>query len=326
MKGYLSQIASAAAAGSATTLRPFIRSRSPIAESDQRIGISEWEVPISLEEGEGLPADTAATDDTTAAKVKKPGAGLRQASVRRPLVEPASEPPSGKGETSDDTPIRPVSDETKPFSANSASEKPPVKNSRERRDDSAQQAPHRDNEAPVIRRHQADSGGGGGRGEPSAIANITSPAATSLRPPSHQEPRRAELRHNAPSVVDEAPGRNLESEIREPAAPGVVPRPKGQRISRSTAAETSIAGRRDDATPPRPSMPAAIPPGDSSPAQVVIDRLEIEVVPPAPQPSPKPAAQSEQRMEAARPQRSVSKIGPLSPSTAFRHYLSLRYR
>jgi hypothetical protein len=326
MKGYLSQIASAGGKGPAPTLRPFIRSRSPIAESDQRIGISEWEVPLSLEEGEGLPADPGVADDTTAAKAGMPPAGLRQASAKRPAVKPASEPLSARGETSGDTPIRPVSDETKPYSLDSASKKPPVQSSRDRRENSGPQAPHRETEGPVIRRLHADSGGEGEHGDPSAVAPISRQAATSVTPPSHQEPRLAERRHDPPSVVDEPTGRNLEGESREPAAPRVVPPPKDQRMSRSPATETSMAGRREDVSPARPSVPAAIPPGNSPPAQVVIDRLEIEVVPPAPQPSPKPAAQSGDRTEAVRPQRSVSKIGPLSPSTAFRHYLSLRYR
>jgi hypothetical protein len=277
-------------------------------------------------EGEGLPADTAVADDTTAAKAKIPGADLRQASVRRPAVEPLSEPPSDGDETSEDTLIPPVSVETKPFSLDPDEPKPGLRSFPESRESSEQQGVHPENKSPTIQRAQAISRGARGHREGSAATSAPRRIASSLALKSHLEPSPLDRRDEPSSRVEEPPPKIPGAELREPAPKKIVFPQKDQRMPHSVTAEPSMAKRREHASPPQLSMPAAIPPSDSPPVQVVIERLEIEVVPPAPQPSLKPAPQSEHRMEAARPQRSVSKIGPLSPSTAFRHYLSLRYR
>ena len=118
----------------------------------------------------------------------------------------------------------------------------------------------------------------------------------------------------------------LEPEVSQPASERIMVPQGDQAMRHPAASETVITKPGEGKSSQRISMPAAVAPSDPSPAQVVIDRLEIEVVPPPPQTASKPPAKSEPGMEAARPQRPVSKIGPLSQSTAFRHYLSLRYR
>lgn len=63
--------------------------------------------------------------------------------------------------------------------------------------------------------------------------------------------------------------------------------------------------------------------------RVVIDRLEIEIVPPSPAPPPPaPAGHDRGRATPKRPgaNRPVSKIGPLSDAMAASRALSLRYR
>jgi hypothetical protein len=123
MKGYLSQIGSAGGAGlsPAPMLRPFIRSRSPIAENDQRIGISGWEPPMSSGENEGSPSsDTEAPENISQPVARaRPWQSATERHNTAPNVVSSPEPfeAPAKHPRMVAAPSRPASGEPKPFSA-----------------------------------------------------------------------------------------------------------------------------------------------------------------------------------------------------------------
>ena len=326
MKGYLSQIASAGGAGPAPMLRPLIRSRSPIAESDQRIGLSEWETPMLSGENETSASDAEMPDDITVARADTPRAGPRQAPAGRSTVEPEPKSSPGSLGTTDGSPILSAPEEPKPLSVASPLRKPPMRSSLEPRESSEPQPAQRENEPPRVRSAKADGPSAATQEEAFAIPSQSRRMATSVALPSHLKPRAIDRGQDSSSTSKESSVKHLEPEFSQPATEMVAVSQRDQPLRHPAAVETAIAKRREEKSSQRLSMPAAVAPSESSRAQVVIDRLEIEVVPPPPQTAPKPPARSESGMEAARPQRPVSKIGPLSQSTAFRHYLSLRYR
>jgi hypothetical protein len=105
---------------------------------------------------------------------------------------------------------------------------------------------------------------------------------------------------------------------REPVvSAGTVKTNSPKRIERSLKNEREIS--TSSGPPTAPLHP------DPTGPRVVIDHLEIEVVPPAVS-AEKPVAKPARRREAARPRPLVSQIGPLTHSVASRHYLALRHR
>jgi hypothetical protein len=326
MKGYLAQIASAGGAGSTSMLRPLIRSRSPIAESDQRIGLSEWETPMLPGENETSASDAEVLDDITVVRADTPRAGLRQAPVVCSTVEPEPKSCPGSLGITDGLPILSAPEEPKPLSVASPLRKPRTRSSPEPRESSEPQPAQHENEPPRVRSAKADGPSVATQEAASAIPSQSRRMATSVALPSRPEPRAVDRGQDSPTGSKEAPVKHLEPEFSQPATEMVAVSQRDQPLRHPAAVETAIAKHREEKSSQRLSMPAAVAPSEPSRAQVVIDRLEIEVVPPPPQTAPKPPARSESGMGAARPQRPVSKIGPLSQSTAFRHYLSLRYR
>ena len=306
-------------------LRPLIRSRSPIAESDQRIGLSEWETPMLPGENGPSASDAEVPDDITVARADTPRAGPRQAPAGRSTVEPEPKSSPGSLGTTDGPPILSAPEEPKLLSVASPLWKPPMRSSLEPRESSEPQRSPRTNRlafgalkpmAQVRRWKRKPLRSQVNRGEWQRLSrcHLVRSRERSTEARTHQWRSK------------ESPGKYLEPEFSKPATETVAVPQRDQPLRHPSAVETAIAKHREENSSQRLSMPAAVALSESSRAQVVIDRLEIEVVPPPPQTAPKPPARSESGMEAARPQRPVSKIGPLSQSTAFRHYLSLRYR
>jgi hypothetical protein len=277
-------------------------------------------------ENETSASDAEVPHDITVARADTPRAGLRQAPVVRSSVEPEPKSPPGSLGTTEGSPILSAPEEQKPLSVASPLRKPPMRSSLEPRESSEPQPAQHENEPPRVRSAKADGPSAAPEEEASAIPSQSRRMATSVALPSLPKLRAIDRGQDSSSTSKESSVKHLEPEFSQPATEMVAVPQRDQPLRHPAAVETAIAKRREEKISQRLSMPAAVAPSESSRAQVVIDRLEIEVVPPPPQTAPKPPARSESGMEAARPQRSVSKIGPLSQSTAFRHYLSLRYR
>lgn len=333
MKGYLSQIGSAGGAGlsPAPLLRPFIRSRSPIAENDQRIGISGWEFPMSSGGDEALPSDAAAPENITQ-PVTRAGARQSAAGRQNPTPNVASGPEPSESPAAPATmvvaPSRLASGEPKPFSPDPQSRQPVSGSAFEPKAHSKREILHQENELPGIRpKDDRRTVAAFVESKTSASTIPSQQSITSVEPPYPNGPGLVARKQDPPSDFKEPPGEGLER-VPIQLGPGRVVAPyAGEPGANLTTTEASIA-RHDRENAPRVpfNMPAAVAPLDSRAPQVVIDRLEIEVVPPPVAAAPKPSGKPDRESGAGRPQRPVSQIGPLSQSTASRNYLSLRYR
>lgn len=322
MKGYLSQIGSAGAAGrsSARLLRPFIRSRSPIAENDQRMGLSGWEFPLSSEGSETLPPDTAVPDDQGATRTL-PRHSPRD--YRHPTPNVVAGPSvleTPAAAATHATPLRLTPSEPKTLSQNPESREPATGSAFAPKPDSVREIPHQENE-PLGIQSTKDAGQALASKPTSLAKRSTTAVAPSL-------PIRLENVDSEPKPRPRSRQRTGEDpEPRLCPGPESQPAPHRSDPAPGLAAEGSTPKHEHDNGPPaRPDIPAAVAPSHPQPPQVVIDRLEIEVVPPPAAAAPKPSGNPRRESGAGRPQRPVSQIGPLSQSTASRHYLSLRYR
>lgn len=325
MAGYLSHAAALGGqTGSSTAhrLRPFIRSRSPIAERDQRIGLSEWEAPLPTALGEVsvpdtapeelglLPASSTSAPEPSSTDRQTPPSNLVSRSELAPqlaTIAVVRSRPSAEG-------IHPPLKQPEPQNQSESKLHLKPHASSANRSEPRIQHPTREDRIALRRQDVA--------WQPDSVAASISSAHASpaafvdeeqpLHSEAKKEPAKSskgspvDLKRESAAIADEGP-RNLPLARAESSMPEVAP--------------GAIAV-------PRP-VPVTIQRGEVSPAaspRVVIDRLEIEVVPPPPAMPPKPSEKSDRKSVAARPRRPVSQIGPLSPSTASRHYLSLRYR
>jgi hypothetical protein len=333
MKGYLSQIGSAGGAGlsPARMLRPFIRSRSPIAENDQRIGISEWELPTFMEVGEASLSDTAAQDDLSAPLATDIP---RRSPTERPYVAPkilSGLEPSGTAPAPVKTIVaqsQPASGEPRSFPPNPQSWQPASEGAFEPEAPSKRKALHHGNELPGIPPTKDADRTVAVEGKALAAASRSQRSITPLASPFSTEPGPAHLKRDASSGSNKALGDGPERKISQLERGRVDSRNGEEPTLNFSAAETSMTKDERDSSPRVPfDMPAAVAPPDSPPPQVVIDRLEIEVIAPSvATAAAKPSGKPDRKAGVLRPQRSVSQIGPLSQGTASRHYLSLRYR
>ena len=330
MRGYLSQIGSEGVADSRSMLRPFIRSRSPISENDQRIGISQWELPVSMESAGSSPTDTEPSDivsqPLTTDSPRQPSAERQNDAppmvVCRPKPSPAPTAPAKMAALRS----QPASPGVETFPSEVSSRHPISESASEPKANLEPEIP--ENKIPVIRHPKHES---------QAVAVLeerTTPEPQSfpqrLIPfvaPSPTRPA-VERKQDPPAGSKESAGKALVRELNQPAPARIVAPHMDEPTSPNFArAEPAIPSHEaDDGPNLSPRMPAAVAPLDSHPPQVVIDRLEIEVVPPPTAASAKSSGKRDREAGATRPQRPGSQIGPLSQSTALRHYLSLRYR
>jgi len=286
---------------------------------------------MSIGASEASPSDTDAPENISQTV---PTARPRQSSTERhnpapnvvsgpePFEAPAKQPRMVAA------PSRPASGEPKPFSADPQSRQFVSGSASEQRAHSEPETLDQENEQPGIRPKDD-------RRSVAAFVESKTPASTSppkrsitsVAPPYPSGPGPVARKQDPPSGSKEPPGEGLERVPIE-LGPGRVVAPQAGEPGPSLAtAEASIA-RHDRENAPRVpfNMPAVAAPPDSPPPQVVIDRLEIEVVPPPQVAAPKLSGKPDPEAGAARPQRPISQIGPLTHSTASRHYLALRYR
>jgi hypothetical protein len=240
-----------------------------------------------------------------------------------PLEAPAKHPRMAAA------PSRPASGQPKPFSADPQSRQFVSGSASEQKAHSEPEPLDQENEQPGIRPKDD-------RRSVVAFVESKTPAPTSppkrtitsVGPPYPSGPGPVARKQDPPSDSKEPPGEGLERGVPIQLGPGRVVAPQAGDPAPSLAtAEASIARHdRENASRVPFDMPAAATPPDSPPPQVVIDRLEIEVVPLPQAAAPKLSGKPDRGAGAARPQRPISQIGPLTHSTASRHYLALRYR
>jgi hypothetical protein len=309
MPSYLAQIASSVSRPAGPRLRPFIRSQSPIAENDQRIGLSEDflsapvgdQAPVPMAEAtleSANPPPAVTSQPATPPSVETPRSAPQVPSARLVQLRAIESPPA-----------------TGVVGPRPTSPEPLVQSPAVAASSRAVLAPQTHSDPPTAQTARAPRQ----RGE--VIASVEAPPATRRRISRQTGPAKPEPEGSAPRVSRITEVRSADEAVPEPVAQ------VAETASRA-AAEVPPETERHQPVPhaPRPPQPALPPEVEISPSgpRVVIDRLEIEVVPP---PAPvKPEQASERTAPSSRPRRPVSEIGPLTQSTASRHYLALRYR
>lgn len=348
MPGYFSQIAERSG-GAPTSLgrrmaRPAIRSRSPIAEFDQRVLVDDA--------GETRPAVVADLGGEVENVLERSAVGesIRKArSTDRPVpghrVVEASRFTARAG-TSESPPLRPrpaTSVAGNPNSPSQAVSERPTSNvggmqtvreaSRQaERSTSSQrkESAHRDSASPSAR--NGPTARGRGRETPHE-PEVATPAAVSAEPRRHassprdttapdQDATSAQGR-SAPNL--EPPKRPPDANTAEPPSTA-IPTTKPVVSDHSDAADADDLRRESHRTPRTTDSVSALPPAPEAPRssgpRVVIDRLDIEIVPPP------PPQRRERRPEHGTRPRSrgpVSQIGPLSDPMAANRALSLKF-
>lgn len=320
MPGYLFQIAATTTAGSRTDgprLRPSVRSRSPIADYDQRLARTDWDAiagaNLANEPGQGPRDDSIVTGDTAEPGVLgRPQPQRAPAQLRSSVIELAHPVPVVD---------RPATTSTDP--------------------------------AEVVTSH-----GVRGYRQPSTEPADLEPAAAILDQPKQpvpvstpiKEPTAMKRKRSALRPEPTAPSPSAAEPTSDPrsAAPSQAMIPGALR---ATATPATVAGRSHPAAPGEEPSGERVQPPRTAPRErtmptaamrrhgargrvndvgemrsaagprVIIDRLEIEIVPPPPVSVRKPGAGAEVGLK-----REVLKIGPLSDPLAAGRALSLRYR
>jgi hypothetical protein len=336
MPGYLFQIASTATAGSHAAgprLRPAVRSRSPIAEYDQRLGMAAREATVGsgtrIESGPNLMVDGSLSDAagdygttglqgpplvpaqqwssgtelaSSLSTVARPGTSV---APNRGVAESAghgrhSRPASGPAGVENSS--RVSGQPTKPaWVSTSGTEWNAVLRGRSAVRPDPDEGPSPDSEqrseAPVAERLPATASG--------ASAGAVTRGAHALGDREMAVASEGVAVVGGRSVAGERGGQPARERVRTPSA------------AEQMAPVAPIRGRES------PGIADATDEGRSvTGPRVRIDRLEIEIVPPSPPPVP-----------VRRPgvgegvgNRSVSRIGPLSDPMAAGRSLALRYR
>jgi hypothetical protein len=303
MSDYLMRVLGRARGGDeAQPLQPFLRSTSPIAEHDQRIGMSGFDGDgggdTSLGEGRAEAATT-----TTA-----PG-GL---TVQRKLASPglASAPHR-------------VPDRAGPRAPDRTAAETPVIGAK------ARLAPDHGEHLATPSDPVADT--------PFAFRSSGPPEPPSIRLPISQHPRQTQTQESVTDVASTAehPGSAVGAKVGDAQSPGSSQTPHESRQSaHATQSVRPVRSTRQVDVPrlepsaqrfPGPDEPPTgltdtrAHPADEGP-RVVIGRISVEVVPPPEQPTA--AAPHSGPLTAA----SVSVIGPLGGGLPSDRRLSLRYR
>lgn len=329
MAGYLSQIAAAVPAASApvTRLRPFVRSRSPIAELDQRMSSADWGTPLPplanpapVQPDGPFPSEAAPSHPTPARVASEaddaaPPRATLVTDVSAMPIQPAGARATPAGPASraplTDTPPVPSAFVSSPRPTNFM---PPL---------------HRPVRAthPAEREPGVDERTGAAMISPAAASAARRTASTSDREIAGVEPAPRGRAAPVSATLANAPRRapnDAPAQLSPPHRQPVIP-------ARSTPHEPSFPRAEDAArsiglAAAAAFSPEAIPPPAATGPRVIIDRLQIDVVPPPSPAAPKPALQPERGNGGARPRGPVSQIGPLSHGTTARHSFALRYR
>lgn len=315
MSGYLSQIANAvpASSGSGTRLRPFVRSRSPIAQFDQRLSAEGWETPFTMEPaapasetGDSVedeprldgPARSRSRRNTVSSdRLLTEGApGILSAPARTPAARPSLEPHSAEASETPGTSPTQAAASLPPRPAE-PSRHPNVPHRREPSALKTRAASEAKDISPEFssRSSSIERGMVAIRSESQRLASDTAAVPT---PPVPAERERTA----APKIVATSTPKAV------PAASTAIPRPSGI---------------------PGPSAPPPVTTPSRAPGpRVVIDRLQVEVIPPPPSKAGKSERKvpNENRHPSTGPQAVPSQIGPLNLNTSARHYLSIRHR
>jgi hypothetical protein len=295
-------------------LRPFVRSRSPIAEFDQRLSADSWSTPLS-------PTPMAA---------ESPGADLHPPPSTPPDLGAVARPPDAAPSVA----VQP-----------GQAEAPPATTAREFGSVEARATRVSRNEglAPTLPASPFPAG---------VTHTVPRPAARSVRPENTEPPGPVRIgaatiaasattslsRSAASPPAHDDSTMNLRSpvptrrtaETGEPAHSS--PRQSQPAIPTSASPHASGASREGERadlsspTAPRALSPETIPLPAAAGPQVVIDRLQIDVVPPPPPAAPATARSSRRAEAGARTRGPISQIGPLGQGPSTRHHLALRYR
>lgn len=308
-------------------LRPLVRSRSPIAENDQRIGMLAWSLSPPL------PPDAASPNLDTAGNESRQS--LREDSTARSdpadaTIDLQVEPRPGSAAP----PAAAAADHAQPEAFALDSNQPslpathPVSPRWTEDPDRTLTAPgvlaQDGGPAPIVRVN-----------EPAPSSNVPEPeqipgSTTAARPssiPSARPRPGTTTNKQQPPPHSQAPFANhladSESQVTETDAnAAAASQPERPRALPSVAKEQA---RESDSRLPL-ALPGLEGENDTGGPQVVIDRLEIEVVLPQRPPDPQPSRRIDPKAGNAQPRAPISQIGPLSQSTASRHYLAMRYR
>jgi hypothetical protein len=290
-------------------LRPLIRSQSPIAEYDQRTAFTDAMIAppyaddASLEFTAGdLPPPTLREGETSAGQaaalaVDTPTKGAPRAEASE-ITHHASSERRGQASVAGASAMAPGDT----HEAGQSERIPAVPSMEEPRTNIPMVHPA---EGSTSAKHRPKDGSGT---RVSAKASLHSAEALPTE--------------SAPAAV---PGR-APSTGEGTARPGPAAAPETGEAGRSGSGEARRAWS-EQVSPAGFAVPAVVAGAAGSGAlesgpRVIIDRLDIEIVPPA---AAAPKENGDRKATVSRPRAPVSQIGPLSQTTASRHYLSLRY-
>ncbi len=307
MPAYLLKIAAAATpAGGRRSLSPAIRSRSPIAERDQRLTLTdrEWSFEDAL--GSDIlapdtptPVEPAPPTERAAPKPTPEATHEERSPANSPIAEVSQERPVPRQPAAKEPAAKPSNIEP-PKTEDSTINQSVIEIRPTTREVAAPEQQSRFEAAPAPRKRALDPATK--PGEMPARPDQRTTDDPAMQPQRHKLsipiPVPASLDSEAASIV-----MNAAPTAREPVPPPRnISQPGSQESSRSTAPPSKTEHPRARRLDPAPAEPSPEP----ARSGVIIDHLQVEVVsPPAEKPSQKPKASAPARSAP------VSQIGPL---------------